>query len=89
MRRRTIVSVVLLAILVLFVGGLVIYSARARRLSLRASRHPRLHPAFPQVLPQECGFRLLAPDEIARQVGDYLAAHAARHPVLYLALGDG
>jgi uncharacterized iron-regulated membrane protein len=41
MRRRTIGAVALLAILVLFVGGLVIYSARARRLSLRASRHPR------------------------------------------------
>ena len=62
---------------------------RLLKLSLRASRHPRLHPAFPQVLPQECGFRLLAPDEIARQVGDYLAVHAARHFVLYLALGDG
>jgi hypothetical protein len=40
MRRRTIVAVALLAILVLFVGGLVIYSARA------LSRFERVDPAY-------------------------------------------
>jgi hypothetical protein len=45
MRRRTIVAVALLAILVLFVGGLVIYSAgalsRVERVEARIDGRPR------------------------------------------------
>jgi membrane peptidoglycan carboxypeptidase len=45
MRRRTIVAVALLAILVLFVGGLVIYSARALSRFERAEARPADPPA--------------------------------------------
>jgi len=49
MRRRTIVAVALLAILVLFVGGLVIYSAgvlsRFKRVEARIERGPQRQPA--------------------------------------------
>ena len=54
---------------------------------LRA-RHSRLHPAFAQFVPQPCRFRLLAPDEIAGQVGDHCAVHAAWHLILDVALRD-
>ncbi len=52
MRRRTIVAVALLAILVLFVGGLVIYSARAlsRFERVEARRSTLLYAAPPILL---------------------------------------
>ena len=60
MRRRTIVAVALLAILVLFVGGLVIYSAGAlSRFERVEARRSTLLYAAPPILLRSPGWAIL------------------------------
>jgi hypothetical protein len=59
LRRRTIVAVALLAILVLFVGGLVVYSARAlSRFERVEARRSTLLYAAPPILLRSPGWAI-------------------------------